>query len=44
VHTISGDTSFADITKWPLARLLLKALGFRARPRSRTPRRDEGRP
>ena len=36
VHTISGDTSFADITKWPLARLLLMALGSRARPRSRT--------
>ena len=44
VHTISGDTSFADITKWPLARLLLMALGSRARPRSRTPRRDEGSP
>jgi geranylgeranyl reductase family protein len=27
VHTISGDTNFADITKWRLARMLLLALG-----------------
>lgn len=44
VHTISGDTSFADITKWPLARLLLMALGSGTRPRSRAPQGDEGGP
>jgi geranylgeranyl reductase family protein len=31
VHTISGDTNFADITKWRLVRMLLLALGFGAR-------------
>jgi flavin-dependent dehydrogenase len=44
VRTISGDTSFAGITKWRLARMLLVALGSGTRRRSRTPRRAEARP
>jgi geranylgeranyl reductase family protein len=39
VHLISGDTSFADITKWRLARVLLLALGSGTRLRSRGFRR-----
>lgn len=33
VQAISGDTNFADITKWRLARMLLLALGSDARRR-----------
>ena len=33
VRTISGDTSFAAVTKWRLPRMLLLALGSGARPR-----------
>jgi flavin-dependent dehydrogenase len=44
VRTISGDISFAGITKWRLARMLLVALGSGTRRRSRTPRRAEARP
>jgi geranylgeranyl reductase family protein len=36
-HTISGDTNFADITRWRLVRMLLLALGSDARRRQRTP-------
>ena len=33
VHAISGETNFADITKWRLVRMLLLALGSDARRR-----------
>jgi hypothetical protein len=33
VHAISGDTNFADITRWRLVRMLLRALGSGTRHR-----------
>ena len=36
-QAISGDTNFADVTKWRLVRMLLLALGSDARSRQRTP-------
>jgi geranylgeranyl reductase family protein len=43
VRTISGDTSFAGITKWRLARMLLVALGSGTRPTGRPGRLGRGR-
>jgi hypothetical protein len=36
VKSISGDVSFADITRWRLARILLRALGGRNTGRENT--------
>lgn len=44
VHAVSGDTNFADITKWRLARMLLLALGSMRRADNARLRRDEGCP
>jgi geranylgeranyl reductase family protein len=43
VRTISGDTSFAGITKWRLARMLLMALGSGTRPTGEPGRWGRGR-
>jgi geranylgeranyl reductase family protein len=43
VRTISGDTSFAGITKWRLARMLLVALGSGTRPTGEPGRWGRGR-
>jgi geranylgeranyl reductase family protein len=40
VHTISGDTNFADIAKWRLVRMLLLALGSGAWHRPTRPTRQ----
>jgi geranylgeranyl reductase family protein len=42
-RAISGDISFAGITKWRLARILLAALGSGARPTGGPGRRGRGR-
>jgi len=42
VRTVAGDASFAGITRWRLARVLLAATGSGGRRRPRTPARGAG--